>query len=166
MVLMKTVEALRKQGYSVGGMLSREVRKDGFRVGFEIEDLLTGRRGWLAQINQHKGPSVGKYHVNIEDLNSVGVQAIAEAIEHSDVVAIDEVGPMELFSEKFKEAAEKALEYGKLVLAVVHQKARDKFVVEAKNSSEAEVVVVTLENRGRLPETLALKAIAFLEQCG
>jgi len=31
---------------------------------------------------------------------------------------------MELFSNKFKEAAQKALDSGKLVIAVVHQKAQ------------------------------------------
>ena len=47
-LLLKVVEALRAKGYSVGGMISREVRSCGTRIGFEILDLNTGKSGWLA----------------------------------------------------------------------------------------------------------------------
>ncbi len=161
-VLTKTVEALRNHGYTVGGMLSREAREKGMRVGFEIQDLAGGKRGWLAHVNQKQGPSVGKYHVNLTELEGVGAQAIAEAVEHADVIVIDEIGPMELFSEKFKETAKKALESEKLVLAVVHFKAQDKLIVEAKSNPASETLVVTVENREMLPEFLAAKALAFL----
>lgn len=164
-VLTKTVEELRNRGYTVGGMLSREVREGGVRVGFEIQDIAGGKRGWLAHVNQKQGPSVGKYHVNLEDLNNIGAQAITEAIEKADIIAIDEIGPMELFSGKFKEATKKALDSDKLVLAVVHYKAQDKLIAETKSNPASETVVVTVENREKLPEFMAAKALAFLEQC-
>jgi nucleoside-triphosphatase len=153
-VLLKTVEALKARGYSVGGMISREVRSCGVRVGFEILDLGSGRRGWLAHINQKIGPQVGKYRVNIEDLNSVGVEAILKAIEDHDVVAIDEIGPMELFSEKFREAVKKAIECGKLVVGVVHWKARDKLIEEVKKREDTEIITVTYENRNKLHQAI------------
>jgi nucleoside-triphosphatase len=102
-VLTKTVNLLRERGFSVGGMLSREIREGGVRVGFEIIDLETQKRGWLANIKQSNGPQVGKYRVNIDDLEAVGVQAMIHAAAASDIIAIDEIGPMELSSEKFKE---------------------------------------------------------------
>src|SRR3990172_3834179 len=108
--LTKVVDIVRKRDYSVGGMISREVREAGTRVGFEILDLSTQKCGWLAHVNQKTGPQVGKYRVNLEDLDNVGAKAIIEASENCDIVAIDEIGPMELFSEKFKEAMRKALE--------------------------------------------------------
>ncbi len=122
---IKTVEALKAQGVSVGGMISREAREGDARVGFEIIDLTSGKHGWLAHVNQKVGPQVGKYHVNIGDLEDIGAKAIVEAAEKCAVVAIDEIGPMELFSQKFKQAVKQALVSGKLVLAVVHAKARD-----------------------------------------
>ncbi|MGB9756561.1 MAG: nucleoside-triphosphatase, partial [Candidatus Bathyarchaeales archaeon] len=60
-VLLKASTALKAKGYSVGGMISREVRLCGTRVGFEILDLKSGTRGWLAHVNQPTGPQVGKY---------------------------------------------------------------------------------------------------------
>jgi nucleoside-triphosphatase len=162
-VLAKAVDALKNEGFSVGGMISREVREGGVRVGFEILDLSSGRRGWLAHVNQHTGPQVGKYRVNIEDLNAVGAKAVADAVEKCDVVAIDEIGPMELFSEKFKEATRKALESGKPVLAVVHWKASDRLIGEAKSRDDAETFTVTHENREVLPNTLAERTVGLLK---
>ena len=161
-VLMKVVNALKERGICVGGMISREVREGGTRVGFEILDLTGSRRGWLAHVNQKNGPQVGKYRVNIEDLNTVGAQAITEAVEKCDVIAIDEIGPMELFSERFKEAVRKALESHKLVLAVVHWKAQDTLINEARKREDAETITATTENREKLHEQITKKATSFM----
>jgi nucleoside-triphosphatase len=163
-VLMKAVNALKERGIRVGGMISREVREGGTRVGFEILDLTSSRRGWLAHINQKNGPQVGKYRVNMEDLNGIGAQAVTDAVENCDVVAIDEVGPMELFSAKFKEAARKALESRKPVLAVVHWKARDTLINEAKRREDAETIIVNVENREKLHEQITEKALKVLPE--
>lgn len=162
-VLLKIVEAFKARGYRVGGMLSREVRSCGTRVGFEILDLSSGERGWLAHVNQPSGPRVGKYRVNLEDLDSVGVAAILRAVDGLDVVAIDEVGPMELFSERFREAVKRAAESGKLVVGIIHWKAGDKLINEIRAREDAEVHVVTFENRGNLHEVILEKAVKFLE---
>ena len=156
-VLIKTVDSLKAKGISVGGMISREAREGNVRVGFEIIDLTNGKHGWLAHVNQKGGPQVGKYHVNIEDLENIGAKAIIEAIEKCEVVAIDEIGPMELFSQKFKQAVKQALESKKLVLAVVHAKAKDPLITEAKQREDAEIFIVTLANRDSLPEKLESK---------
>jgi nucleoside-triphosphatase len=161
-VLIKAVNALKERGYSVGGMISREIREGGTRVGFEILNLNNSERGWLAHVNQEGGPQVGKYRVNLSDLNNIGGEAIIYAVENCDVVAIDEVGPMELFSEKFRDATRRALESPKLVMALVHWKAQDKLVSDAKKREDAEIITVTAENREKLHETIAEKALIFL----
>lgn len=162
-VLTKAVSILKEKGYGVGGMISREARENGVRVGFEIIDLSSEKRGWLAHVNQKTGPQVGKYRVNLEDLENIGAQAINYAVENCDVVAIDEVGPMELFSEKFKDATRRALESTKLVIAVVHGKAQDKLISDAKNMKEAETFTVTTENRDKLGKIIAEKALETSE---
>jgi nucleoside-triphosphatase len=163
-VLMKTVNTLKEKGYTVGGMISSEVREDSSRIGFEILDLSTFRRGWLAHINHKNGPHVGKYRVNIESLQNIGAQAITRAAERCDVIAIDEIGPMELFSEKFKEAVQKALESPKLVLAVIHWKANDALIREAKNRKDAETTTVTMGNREKIHKTLFEEATKILRR--
>jgi nucleoside-triphosphatase len=162
-VLMKVVKALKERGIRVGGMISREVREGGTRVGFEILDLSSGRRGWLAHVNQKNGPQVGKYRVNIGDLTAIGAQAILDAVENCDVIAIDEIGPMELFSGKFKEAVRKALESRKLLVAIVHWKAQDALINEAKKREDAETTSVTLENRESLHIQITGNALKILK---
>ncbi|MEM2440695.1 MAG: NTPase [Candidatus Bathyarchaeia archaeon] len=161
-LLLKVVDALRSRGYSVGGMVSREVRAGGTRIGFEILDLASGKRGWLAHVNQKIGPQVGKYRVNIADLDSVGVEAILKALRECDIIAVDEIGPMELFSEKFRKAVQEAIESGKLVLGVVHWKARDKLVDAVKAHPDTEIFTVTFENRDKLHQKVVDKALRFL----
>jgi nucleoside-triphosphatase len=164
-LLLRVVEVLKARGYIVGGMISREVRSCGTRVGFEILDLAdSDKHGWLAHVNQKTGPQVGKYRVNLEDLNNVGVEAVLKAVRECDVVAIDEIGPMELFSEKFKRAVLEAVESGKLVIAVVHWKARDKLIEDVKKREDVEIFTVTLENRGELHKTVVQKAQEFLNR--
>ncbi|MEM3880568.1 MAG: NTPase [Candidatus Bathyarchaeia archaeon] len=162
-VLTKTVNILRGRGLCVGGMISREIRENGARVGFEILDLTSSRCGWLAHINQKSGPQVGKYRVNLSDLDSIGAAAIAEASEKCAVIAIDEIGPMELFSEKFKKAVQKALESQKPVVATIHWKAADKLISVAKGRKDAEILTVTQENRDKLPEVIAQKMLNILK---
>lgn len=162
-VLLKIVESLKAKRYSVGGMLSREVRSSGTRVGFEILDIDDERCGWLAHVSQESGPHVGKYRVNIKDLNDIGAKAILKAAENSSIIAIDEIGPMELFSENFKEAVRRAVNSGKLVVGVIHWKAKDRLIEEVKRREDAEIYTVTPENRDKLHETMIEKAVEFLQ---
>ncbi len=156
-LLTKTVDALKTKGVRVGGMITREVREGNVRVGFEILDLTSNKHGWLAHVNGQGGLQVGKYHVNLNDLDNVGVAAIMQALEKCDVIAIDEIGPMELFSPKFKQAVAQALESKKLMLMVVHGKAKDPIVTQIKRRVDAEIFNVTFSNRENLTEQLTRK---------
>jgi len=153
-VLLKAVEKLRSMGFKVGGMMSREVRERGVRVGFKIVDLSTGREGWLAHVRQPVGPKISKYRVNLSDLESVGVKSVREAVLNADLIVIDEVGPMELFSKPFRDAVKAALESGKPVLGTIHYRARDPLVTMIKSREDVEVLKVTAVNRGHLHETI------------
>jgi len=153
-VLNKTVAGLMARGIRVGGMISGEVREQGIRVGFEITDLASGRHGWLAHTKQINGPKIGRYKINLEDIEKIGAKAITQAIEKSDVIAIDEIGPMELYSQKFKHSAAQALQSEKFVLTVIHAKAKDPLITMAKQRTDAKIFLVTLANRETLPQEL------------
>jgi nucleoside-triphosphatase len=163
-ILAAVVSELRARGISVGGMFSREVKESAVRIGFEIVDVSLAKVGCLANVNQKTGPYVGKYRVNLTDLESIGTQSISNAVKKNDVVVIDEIGPMELFSDKFIEATKTALESEKLVIAVVHWKIDDKLIVEIKNRQDAEVFNVTTQNRDKLSEDLVERTVEFLKK--
>ncbi len=159
-VISKTIDTLKGKGLSVGGMISREARTGCARMGFEVIDLNSGKHGWLAHVDQKTGPQIGKYRVNLSDLESIGVKAIAEATQKFDIIVIDEIGPMELFSAKFKHSVHKALQSNKVVLAVVHAKAKDPLITETKRIETAELFTVTVANREGLPELLTQKILS------
>ena len=151
-VLLKVESKLRIQGYRIGGMISEERREENSRVGFEIVDLASGRKGCLADVRQAIGPRLGKYRVNLEDLNSIGTAAILRALNDADVVLVDEIGPMELCSECFIEAVRRAAESAKPVLATIHYRAQHQFIKHIKSRQDARVFQITLENRATLPD--------------
>jgi len=163
-VLLNAAEELKAKGYIVGGMISREVRQNGPRVGFEIVDFKTTEKGWLARINQPNGPQVGKYKVNQKDLDSIGVRAVQTALRDADVVVIDEIGPMELFSQAFRQAVLGAMRSSKLVLGVIHQSARDPVIESIRNRDDTLIVMVTFDNRNGLHNILIRNALQYLQQ--
>ncbi len=158
------MDALKRKGYNIGGMISREVRKGGARVGFEIVDLKTGRRGWLAQTNQTSGPQVGKYRVNLNELEAVGASSIVTAASEADLVVVDEIGPMELCSLAFKEAVILATGSNKPMLGTIHYKARDPLIDTIKAREDAEILEVTHANRDCLHSLIIEKANQVLQR--
>ncbi|MBM1154271.1 NTPase [archaeon] len=163
-VVMHIVDELKKRGYQVGGMVSSEVRFGGFRVAFKIKDLMTGDTGTLADATRTSGPRIGRYRVNLDDLNNVGVRAIQRAVENADVVVVDEVGPMELTSERFVRAVEDAIRSGKVVLGTLHYRARHPLILQIKRHPRAVVLEVTLENRDTLPQRILNMILPAIER--
>ena len=145
-------------------MVSRELRETGVRVGFEIVDLKTGRAGWLAHVNQPIGPPISKYRVNMNDLNMIGVAAILKAVEDLDVIVVDEIGPMELFSTQFKEAVRRGMESEKPMIGTIHLRARDPLIDNIKTQEEAMILEVTPENRKNLHMILVDRVLKYTKK--
>jgi len=161
-VLLRTVDGLTAKGYAVGGMISRDVRSFGTRTGFELLDVGSGTKGQLASIYQSQGPQLGKYRVNLEDLKEIGANAILQAVSRSDVIVIDEIGPMELFSQQFVQAVQKALDSSKPVVCTVHWRMKNELLENTLQKEEAERYVVNHENRDYLHEILVERIVALL----
>ena len=163
-VLLRAVDILKAKGYKIGGMISREVRESGVRVGFEIVDFGTERKGWLAHVNQPTGPRVSKYRVNLTDLNTIGATSILNAVKDDDIIVVDEIGPMELFSSDFKEAVIKAVESRKIMIGTIHYWARDPLINTIKAQKDAEILEVTPENREHLHTVLVGRVLQFMKR--
>jgi nucleoside-triphosphatase len=161
-VLLNAAEELGARGYRLAGMISQEIREGDVRVGFEIRVYETGGQGWLAHIRQYGGPRIGKYRVNLNDLNSVGVASILNALEDADIVLIDEIGPMELFSNTFKEAVLKVVESPKPLLGTIHYRVKHSLVNKIKSRKDAHIIEVTQKNRNQIPTLIANEIICFI----
>ena len=138
-----------------GGITSADIREKGERVGFEMLDIATGKRGILAH-KHGAGPRMGSYHVNLSDLNTIGVAAIRNAMS-SELIVIDEIAPMEFKSQEFIKAVEDALGSDKNMLVVLHQKSSHP--VAERIRKEFQVYTVTPDNREKLVSEIAGKII-------
>ncbi|ACS34057.1 NTPase [Thermococcus gammatolerans] len=126
----RVAREVERWGYIVGGMITKEVRRNGKRIGFKIIALDTGEEGTLASLrgtSHLPGVPFGKYVVHVDELERVGVSAIRRALVEADLVVIDEIGPMEYKSNEFVKAVGEVLNSDKRLLAVVHRKMADKF---------------------------------------
>ena len=141
---------IRDQGYSVGGMYCPEIREEGRRTGFNIIDIASRRKGILASIHNTKGPIIGRYRINIGEINDVGVLALKNAMETSDYIFIDEIAPMELASNSFSQAVWNVMESQKPVIAVIHQRSNHPFILKVKNREDVKILNLTLENRDHI----------------
>ncbi len=137
---------LQQLACTYGGMTSADIRDRGERIGFEIRDIAAGKKGILAY-RKGTGPRVGSYHVNLDDLNGIGVAAIRNAMS-SELVVIDEIAPMEFKSPEFIKAVVDALDSDKNMLVVLHQ--RSSHPVAERIRKEFMVYTVTPENREKV----------------
>ncbi|MDE1857935.1 MAG: NTPase [Thaumarchaeota archaeon] len=153
-LVSRVVMKLKSAGVIVGGCTTAELRSGGSRVGFEVRDLTSGRKGELASVASKFGPRVGRYRVNLTDLSRVGAAGVEAAVVGSEVIVIDELGPMELVSPEFRRAVSKAVASGKPIVAVVHERLEDDLISELKSKAE-ESFVLTVENRDGVADAVA-----------
>ncbi len=156
-LLVKVAERLTD--LRIGGFFTREVREGTKRVGFRVETF-SGATGILACVVGKHGPRVGKYVVDTAEFERVGVAGLEDAIQAADVIFIDEIGKMELFSQRFRVALVRALDCRKPVLATV-MAYPDPFVDGLKTRPDALLIAVTESNRDRLVDELAAQIRAL-----
>jgi nucleoside-triphosphatase len=91
---------------------------------------------------------VGKYGVNLKDIDSIAVPAmIAERKE--EVVVIDEIGKMECFSVLFKRTLVRVLSLPNWIIGSIAQKG-DLFIQRIKERDDVKVIRITAQNQGIL----------------
>jgi nucleoside-triphosphatase len=111
-------QAVAGLGIKAGGFYTEDIKSQGVRQGFRLVTL-DGETAVLSHINIKSPHRVSKYGVDVESLDKVGVAAIERAVRECDLVAIDEIGKMELLSARFREAVLSILNSGKRLLATI-----------------------------------------------
>jgi nucleoside-triphosphatase len=150
--LRRTFGRLDRLGRAAGGFFTEELRERGMRVGFALVTL-DGQRATFAHVRRAGPPRVGKYGVDLDALDRVGVPAVRAAIEAGGLVVIDEIGKMELASAAFRQAVEAALASGVPVLGTILF-APHPWADRIKAHPRVTLIEVTRANRDRLPAVL------------
>jgi nucleoside-triphosphatase len=141
-------EVIARAGIKAGGFYTQELRVGGKRQGFNITTL-DGQSAVLAHTDSPGPHRVGKYSVNVPILDTIGVTAIYKALDECDVVVIDEIGKMELFSPQFRKAVETAIGSDRKVLGTVMLRSFP-FADKIKQHPGVRLIEVKRENRDRV----------------
>jgi nucleoside-triphosphatase len=146
----RLAELLREDGIPLSGFLTRELREGRRRVGFEIETF-NGERGLLAHVDIKGSPRVSRYGVDLEEFERLALPALEPPSR--GVALIDELGKMELASERFREAVLALFEGDVPIVATVH-KFRHPFTDALKRRADVTVMGLSAGNRNGLPEEM------------
>ena len=145
-------QAIAEMKGKAGGFYTEEIRSQGVRQGFKLVTL-EGQTAILAHINFHSPYRVSKYGVDVDSLDKVGVSALNQAAQECDLVVIDEIGKMELFSTKFREAVSNILNSGQRLLGTI-MLSPNPYADAIKRQPQVNLVTVTRTNHQQVLEEL------------
>ena len=131
-----------------GGFYTQEIREGGVRKGFEIITL-DGQRGILAHVDISGEQRVGKYKLDLDTFERLAIPALLSAVERGALVVIDEIGPMEIRSKRFRQVVMQAIESGAKILGTIVMRSTP-FTDGIKGMAEVEVIGVTPDNREKM----------------
>jgi len=151
--LKKIIEKLEETGYKVQGMITEVVVEKKKTVGVAVVDWQTKEKDIFAHINFDMKNKVGEFGVDTDILDKIGVAAIEKAIDDEEVniIIIDEIGKMEMFSERFCEVVIDALDSDKPILVTLHKKSRSPLLQDVRRRDDIRILEVTNVNRNLLP---------------
>lgn len=163
-LVVKLVERLAADGFKAGGFVTEEIREGRRRAGFCVRDL-EGDTAVLAHVN-HKGRHrVGKYGVDVEAFERVALPALEAGKTKADLLVVDEIGRMELFSSLFRTALVEILDEPVPLLATMHI-ASDPFTDAVRSRDDVSLHRIDPVQRERLMEVIetALRGLIDLRK--
>ena len=143
-------DIVEQLGDAAGGFYTAEIRERGCRRGFRIVTL-DGKQGILSHVDIEGPPRVGKYGVNLKDLEEIGVAALLRAENEGAWIVVDEIGKMELHSQSFRNAVMTAVEGDSMVVGTV-LKSRNRWADNLKGLPQVTVLEVTEANRDQMAQ--------------
>ena len=134
-----------------GGFFTSEVLNGEMeRIGFETHTL-SHKRFILAHVDFDSPYQVEQFKVNVKDVEEIAVQEMLN--DDHEFLIIDEIGKMQLFSDKFKDAILQLSKSGKKILATISLDDTD-FTKMLKADPDNTLYHLTIENRNEMPMTI------------
>lgn len=143
---------IKELNCKIGGFYTSEKRENGKRTGFYITNF-SGNQMVMADVNSPSSYRVSKYGVNIEAFAKIGIPALEKANESADLIIVDEIGKMEMFSSKFCIMLEKIFDSPKPVLATI-KKIDCKLTAKLKARNDVEIFDLTIDNRDEMVDRI------------
>jgi len=149
--------ANRLPNHRIGGFYTQEIRERGQRLGFRLATF-SGQSGILSHMKFTSGPIVGKYRVDLAQFEKIAVNGLEIALSESSIILIDEIGKMELFSERFKDILPRCFASDKTLIATIMSRSHP-YADRLKTRSDIRLIRVTKENRKELVLSLIKEII-------
>jgi iron complex transport system ATP-binding protein len=115
----RLVELAREKGLSVSGVLSPSIFRENHKVGIQIVDLHTGEGRQLARLREESAVTVGTPRWAFNDEVVAWANRVLARSERTDLLVMDELGPVEFLQEKGLTAGLALLDSGKYKVACV-----------------------------------------------
>ena len=147
--IKKIVNMLGKD--NCGGFYTEEIREAGERVGFRI-CTLSGKMGILSHVNIESNYRISRYGVDLEAFERLCISELENAVKDNNVkyIVIDEIGPMQLFSEKYKELLISLLNCDKPIIGTIFMNSYE-WLDDFKKQKNVNLIEITFDNRDSLP---------------
>lgn len=163
------IKSLLKDIPEKKGFFTEEIKEYGQRAGFKVVTL-EGKEKVFAHKDFKSPYKVAKYGVDVETFDSFAVKELEQALkEDYEYVVIDELGSMELFSDKFKEVVSKLLATKNIIGAISLKK--DSFLEQIKARNDVCILNLSRDNFSEVKEecqrilkSLSVKKIRLLEK--
>ena len=138
----------------VCGFFTQEIKEKGRRVGFEVESFGdNSRKAILAHIEVQSRYHVGRYNVDIDAFEKLIVPELENTIIGNKIIIIDEIGKMELFSERFKDILIDIFGSDRSLLASIMLKPQP-FCDKLKNRLDSTILAISPSNRNAVLDEL------------
>lgn len=141
-VIQKALDLVPRKA---GGFITQEIREEGRRKGFKIITV-DGREAILAHVDIRGKPRIGKYGVDLKAIEGVAVKSLRDAMDEGSLTIIDEIGPMEILSEGFRQVVIEILNRELDVLGTIVKRSLP-FTDKIKALPGVILLEITKENR-------------------
>jgi len=150
--ILKIIELLEGDGFSIGGMVTLPILEEGRRVGYYIENWATKEKEIFAHISYTNSKiKYGKFGVMLSVLEGIGVASLEYALQNNDLVVIDEVGTVQVESDIFADEVRNVIKSDKPFVITIHKKSRHPLLQEIRRKDDVRILEVTAVNVKILP---------------
>jgi nucleoside-triphosphatase len=134
------------------GFYTEEVRENDNRIGFVIKTL-DGKQGMLASVTSDSELRIGRYGVNMKAFEEICLPCIIDGMVSGKTLIIDEIGPMQMYSEKYKELLLQLVDLKYPTIGTIFYHSHP-WIDDLKASNNIKLIELTLENRDNIPHDL------------
>ena len=145
---------------NIFGFITNEILENNERVGFEMENHY-GDKNILSHINFNTDIKVGKYFVNLQNLEK-GLEGMKD-FNPKHFLYLDEIGKMQIYSKEFQKLTLKYLNSLNICLATMKKDYNHKFIEHLKQREDIMIIELKKNNREEKEEEIKrlIKNLSF-----